>query len=156
MMASTTMKQTKIDLLEPFEKVLELLLSLPESNKGIAEAVAKMPQVRFANGVNHDPTGKAQLEDVLRCIHEAAQGTQGATEARVTISPTVAASLREPFYVRTQAAFLLEALTRIISGALHSHAAKVPPQIDSRPALDNMFNTPRSRMPSIQPVTIST
>ena len=37
------MKQTKIDLLEPFEKVLGTVLSVPENHKVIAEGAAQIP-----------------------------------------------------------------------------------------------------------------
>jgi hypothetical protein len=119
------MKQTKIDLLEPFEKVLEAVLSTPESNKAIAEGAVQMPQAQFPNRVNHDPASDAELKEVLRCLYEAAHGGQVETEiGAVAIAPPVAAFLKgSPFYIRTQVGFLLEALTRIISAASHSNPA---------------------------------
>jgi hypothetical protein len=122
------MKQTKIDLLEPFEKVLEAVLSTPENHKVIAEGAVQMPQMQFANLVNHDPAKEAELKEVLRSLYKAAHGRQVETESgAVEIAPPVAASLKEsPFYIRTQVGFLLEALTRIISGASRSNSG-IPP-----------------------------
>ena len=70
------MKQTKIDLLEPFEKVLEAVLSTPESRKVIAKGAVQMPQAQVANRVNQGPASEAELKQVLRCLYEAAHGRQ--------------------------------------------------------------------------------
>ena len=139
------MKQTKIDLLEPFEKVLEAVLSTPESYKLIAEGAVQMPQAQFANRVNHGPASEAELKEVLRCLYEAAHGRQVETEiGAVAIAPPVAAFLKgSPFYIRTQVGFLLEALTRIISGASHSNNGIPPGQIGKRDVLNNVSITER-------------
>ena len=137
------MKQIKIDLLEPFEKVLEAVLSAPESHKVIAEGAVQMPQAQFANRVNPAPASEAELKEVLRCLYEAAHGGQVETEiGAVAIAPPVAAFLKKsPFYIRTQVGFLLEALTRIISAASHSNNGILPPQIGKRKVLNNVSIT---------------
>ena len=137
------MKQIKIDLLEPFEKVLEAVLSAPESDKVIAEGAVQMPQAQFANRVNPAPASEAELKEVLRCLYEAAHGGQVETEiGTVAIAPPVAAFLKgSPFYIKTQVGFLLEALTRIISAASHSNNGILPPQIGKRDVLNNVSIT---------------
>ena len=139
------MKQIKIDLLEPFEKVLEAVLSAPESDKVIAEGAVQMPQAQFANRVNPAPASEAELKEVLRCLYEAAHGGQVETEiGAVAIASPVAAFLKgSPFYIRTQVGFLLEALTRIISAASHSNNGILPPQIGKRKVLNNVSITER-------------
>ena len=111
------MKQIKIDFLEPFETVLEAVVSAPESHKLIAESALQMPQAQLANRVNPAPASETELKELLRCLYEAAHGRQGETEiGAVAIAPPEAAFLKgSPFYIRTQVDFLLEALTRIIS-----------------------------------------
>ena len=139
------MKQIKIDLLEPFEKVLKAVLSAPESHKVIAEGAVQMPQTQFANRVNPAPASETELKEVLRCLYEAAHGRQVETEiGSVAIAPPVAAFLKgSPFYIRTQVGFLLEALTRIISAASHSNNGILPPQIGKRKVLNNVSITER-------------
>jgi hypothetical protein len=139
------MKQTKIDLLEPFEKVVEAVLSTPESHQVIVEGAVQMPQAQFANRVNRSPASEAELKEVLRCLYEAAHGRQVETKVgAVAIAPPVAAVLKEShFYVRTQVGFLLEALTRIISAASHSNNGIPPPQIGKRDVLNNGSITER-------------
>jgi len=139
------MKQTKIDFLAPFEKVRETVLSMPEIHKAIAEGAVRVPQAQFANDINHGPASKAKLEDVLRYLYEAAHGHQVATDVgTIGIAPSVAASLKEsPFFVSTQVGLLLEALTRIISGALHSNTGVRGPQIAKKDVLGNTFVTKR-------------
>lgn len=124
------MKQTKIDLLEPFEKVLGAMLSVPESHKVIAGGAAQTTTTgaMFAKRGDHGPGGSAEIKRLLRCIYKAAHGRHVKTQiGHVTIAPPVAASLKEtPFYIKTQVDFLLEALTRIIRGL------RVP-TVESRP-----------------------
>ena len=88
------MKQTKIDLLEPFEKVLEAVLSAPESHKVIAEGAAQTATgAMFANRGDQDPASEAEIKEVLRCLYEAAHGRQVETQiGHVAIAPPVAAS----------------------------------------------------------------
>jgi hypothetical protein len=123
------MKQTKIDLLEPFEKVLGAVLSAPENHKVIGGCAAQTGAM-FAKRGNQGPAGSAEIRGLLRCIYEAAHGRQVETEiGHVAIAPPVAASLKEtPFYIKTQVDFLLEALTRIIRGASRFDSGVPPPQ----------------------------
>ena len=128
------MKQTKIDLLEPFEKVLEAVLSTPESRKVIAKGAAQTTTTgaMFAKRGDQGPGGSAEIKGLLRCIYKAAHGRQVETQiGHVAIAPPVAASLKEtPFYIKTQADFLLEALTRIILGL---HVQTVESRSRNRP-----------------------
>jgi hypothetical protein len=135
------MKQIKIDFLEPFEKVLEAVVSAPESHKLIAESALQMPQAQFANRVNPAPASETELKELLRCLYEAAHGRQGEIGA-VAIAPPEAAFLKgSPFYIRTQVDFLLEALTRIISAASHSNDGIPSAQIGKRDVLNNVSIT---------------
>jgi hypothetical protein len=125
------MKQTKIDLLEPYEKVLGAVLSVPENHKVIGGGAAQTTTgAMFAKRGNQGPAGNAEIRGLLRCIYEAAHGRQVETQiGHVAIAPPVAASLKEtPFYIKTQADFLLEGLTRIIRGASRSKSGIPPPQ----------------------------
>jgi hypothetical protein len=137
------MKQIKIDFLEPFEKVLEAVLSAGESHKVIAEGAVQMPQGQYANRVNPAPASETELKEVLRCLYEAAHGRQVETEiGTVEIAPPEAAFLKgSPFYIKTQVDFLLEALTRIISAASHSNNGIPPAQIGKRDVLNNVSIT---------------
>ena len=146
------MKETKIDLLKPFEKVLKAVLSAPENDKGIREGAAQNGTGSvFAKSVNQGPVSKAELKRVLRCLYEAAHGRQVETQiGLVTIAPPVAASLKErPFYIKTQVDFLLEALTRIIGGASHASSGIPPPKTFCKkgsvesPARNNSSNVER-------------
>jgi len=142
------MKQTKIDLLEPFEKVLEAVLSTPESRKVIAKGAVQMPQAQVANRVNQGPASEAELKEVLSCLYEAAHGRQVETEIDArAIAPPMAPFLKEsPFYIRTQVGFLLEALTRIISAASHSNNGIPPAQIGKKDVLNDVSITERKMM----------
>jgi len=125
------MKQIKIDLLEPFEKIFEALLSIPESNKVVGEgATQNATGAISAKHANENPASDAELRKVLRCLYEVGHGRQVETQiGLVTSAPPVALSIREtPFYVKTRVGFLLEALTRIIGDALHSNSGIQPPQ----------------------------
>ena len=136
------MKQTKIDLLQPFEKVLGAVLSTPESHKVVDEGAAQNATgAVFPNRVNHGPASSAELRRVVRCIYEAAHGRQVETQiGLVAIAPPVAASLKEtPFYIKTQVGFLLEALTRIISGVSHSNNGVPTPQTFGKRRVETHF-----------------
>ena len=125
------MKQTKIDLLNPFEKVLNAVLSTPDDDEGIREGAGQNGTSSvFANAVNRGSTSKTELKRVLRCLYEAAHGRQVETQiGLITIAPPVAAFLKErPFYIKTQIDFLLEALTRIIAGTSHANTGIPPPK----------------------------
>ena len=63
------MKQTKIDLLEPFENVLRAVLSIPEDDKGIrGGADQNGTSSVFVKAVNRGSASKTELEKVLRCL----------------------------------------------------------------------------------------
>lgn len=129
------MKQTKIDLSEPFEKVLGALLSAPQDEKIGEGATQNVTAAMVPKPYNHRPTNVAELREVLRCLYEAAHGRQVATQiGLVAIAPPVAPSLKEtPFYIKTQVEFLVEALTRIISSASHSKSGiRVQQRADKR------------------------
>jgi hypothetical protein len=126
------MKQTKIDLLEPYEKVLGAVLSVPENHKVIGGGAAQTTTTgaMFAKRGDQGPAGNAEIRGLLRYIYEAAHGRQVETQiGHVAIAPPLAASLKEtPFYIKTQVDFLLEALTRIIRGASRPKSGIPPPQ----------------------------
>lgn len=111
------MKQVKIDLAGPFEEIVAKLCSIPSTRKlnGSKDAVASELS--------------ADMAEVLRSLYEAARGRQVATQIGfISITPPLAAFLKDaPFYVETQADFLLQALTRLCIGSappadFHSHA----------------------------------
>jgi hypothetical protein len=125
------MKQTKIDLLEPFEKVLTKVLSVPARDKVIAQSPAEnATSLLFPNPVDRSPATAAELREVLRCLYDAAHGRRVETQVGpVAIAPPMAPSLKDtPFYIKTQVDFLLEALTRIIGDAPDSNNGIPPPQ----------------------------
>lgn len=51
------MKQTKIDLLEPFEKIVEAVLSVPESHKIIGDASHSNREIQPAQRLGKRRTG---------------------------------------------------------------------------------------------------
>ena len=111
------MKQTKIDLLEPFEKVLTSVLAVPARDKVIAQSPAEnATSLLFPNPVDRSAATAVELREVLRCLYDAAHGRRVETQVGpVAIAPPMAPSLKDtPFYIKTQVDFLLEALTRII------------------------------------------
>jgi hypothetical protein len=147
------MKQTKIDLLEPFEKVLASVLSAPARDKVIAQSPAEnATSLLFPNAVDPSSVTAGELREVLRCLYEAAHGRRVETEVDpVVIAPPVAPSLKDtPFYIKTQVDFLLEALTRIIGDAPHSNSGIPPPQTFGKRHLEsqarnNALNIERTR-----------
>ena len=146
------MKQTKIDLLEPYEKVLGAVLSVPENHKVIGGGAAQTTTTgaMFAKRGNQARAGSAEIRGLLRCIYEAAHGRQGETQiGHIAIAPpSVAASLKEtPFYIKTQVEFLLEALTRIIRGASRSNSGIPPPQTFARKHVESkaLNDVPRTK-----------
>jgi hypothetical protein len=125
------MKQTKIDLLEPFEKVLTSVLSVPARDKVIAPSPAEnAASLLLPNRGDRSPATAAELREVLRCLYDAAYDRRVETQVGpVVIAPPMAPSLKDtPFYIKTQVDFLLEALTRIIGDASDSNNAIPPPQ----------------------------
>lgn len=101
------MKQIKIDLAGSFEDIVAKLRSIPPTDILIdsEDAVASEPS--------------SEVAEVLRSLYEAARGRQIATQiGLVQIAPPVAAFLKDaPFYVETQADFLLQALARLYAGS---------------------------------------
>lgn len=105
------MKNTRIDLSQPFEQILTRVLSLP---RGHARA--------SKNGTGEE----ADVKQVLRGLYEAANGRQVETIlGLIQIAPPVAPFLKEePFEVATQLDFLVEAMSRVIAGPLRMIAAE--------------------------------
>jgi hypothetical protein len=105
------MKNTRIDLSQPFEQILTRVLSLP---RGHARA--------SKNGTGED----GDVKQVLRGLYEAANGRQVETVlGLIQIAPPVAPFLKEePFEVATQLDFLVEAMSRVIAGPLRMIAAE--------------------------------
>jgi len=105
-------KRIRIDLAEPFETILEALLSLPTTDNAIYSE--KAAASHSGESFHQD----SEVEEVLRGIYEAANGRQVATQiGLIPIAPPVAAFLKDaPFVVETQLDFLLQALARLFSG----------------------------------------
>ena len=105
------MKLTKIDLAEPFEKVLTAVLALP------ATGDASEAEARASANRTTDARRSSELEEVTRAIYEAANGRQVATQiGLIPIAPPIASFLKDaPFSVQTQCDFLLQALARLCS-----------------------------------------
>jgi len=114
------MKQVKIDLARPFEEIAPRLQSIPPKDNSIR------------NGTVCEPS--SEVEEVLRRIYEAANGRTVATQiGLITIAPPTAAFLKDaPFFVETQADFLLQALARLYSGASRETGIQ-PPEIEQEP-----------------------
>jgi hypothetical protein len=100
------MKQVKIDLASPFEEIAAELRSIPPTDNLIDW-----------NDTVWEPS--SEVEGVLRSIYEAANGRTVATQiGLIPIAPPTAAFLKDaPFFVETQADFLLQALARLYSGS---------------------------------------
>ena len=98
------MKQAKIDLARPFEEIAASLRSIPATDNFIDR-----------NDTVCEPS--SEVEEVLRSIYEAANGRTVATQiGLIPIAPPTAAFLKDaPFFVETQADFLLQALARLYS-----------------------------------------
>ena len=109
------MKQTEIQLSQPFEEVLASLLTLPST-------LAEIGEVRFAGATDSELRQSAgcdpEVKEALRSLYEAAHGRQVETPIGfLPIAPPVAPFLKkEPYYVATQHEFFLEAFTRILAG----------------------------------------
>jgi hypothetical protein len=101
------MKQIKIDLTESFENIVAKLRSIPPTDIFVDDKDAV------------DSELSSEMAEVLRSLVEAARGRQVATQiGLVQIAPPVAAFLKDaPFYVETQADFLLQALARLCAGS---------------------------------------
>ena len=93
------MKQTRIDLSQPFEQVLATVLSLPRTADDTLDT-------------------DRELKQVLRGLYEAANGRQvDTTLGLIPIAPPVAEFLKEtPFEVATQFEFVIKVTATIIAG----------------------------------------
>ena len=118
------MKPIKIDLSEPFPKILARVRSLP------ATANARHSEAHASEDRRADTHRRSGVEEVLRAIYEAANGRQVATQiGLIPIAPPIAAFLKDaPFYVQTQSDFLLEALARLCSSRCSSNARVIFPR----------------------------
>ena len=130
------MKEIKIDLADPFEVILTKLLSVPLTTdvQALSEGEDSQPQ--------------AKVKEVLRRLYEAAHGRQVATSiGLVALAPPLAAYLKKaPFYIKTQASFLRQALARLEAGP-PPRAVAAPPA--ARPELPthrrSLFSRPTLR-----------
>jgi hypothetical protein len=95
----------KIDLAESFEKTSAVLSSLPFTDSLVSRW-------------KKDAFKQTNVNRLLREIYEAANGRQVATTIGfVSIAPAIAPSLKDkPYWVKTQAEFISQALARIASG----------------------------------------
>jgi hypothetical protein len=113
------MKEIEIDLSEPFEKVLEAVLALPNGS---------------VNGAAHDGAGKEELKEVVRGLYEAANGRQVETEiGLIAIAPPIAPFLTTmPFRAATLKDFLVAAAAQIVSLPLHRNGRSPASSIANR------------------------
>src|SRR5688500_1808462 len=102
------MKEIEIDLAQPFEKVLEALLALPN---------------RRAPGARDD-CGENELKEAIRGLYEAANGRQVETAfGLIPIAPPIAPFLKAtPFRAATLQDFLVAAAAQIVSLPLQGNA----------------------------------
>ncbi len=117
------MRCIQIDLAQPFEEVLAMVLSLPAGSTSVGGC-------RLEKNV--------ELKRATRGLHEAANGRQVETKSsRVAIAPPIAAFLnKKPFHVATQIDFLIAAATRLICGPLRSDVGmQTAKNSDETPAL---------------------
>jgi hypothetical protein len=98
------MRNMEIDLGQPFEKVLAMVLSLPAG---------------CSNVVTDRLSKEAEIKRVVRGLHEAANGRHVETGiGLIKIAPPAYAFLKaKPFRVSTQTDLLIEAATRLIAGS---------------------------------------
>lgn len=96
------MKEIEIDLSQPFEKVVEAVLALPN---------------RSVNGAGDDCAGENELGQAIRGLYEAANGRQVETEiGLIPIAPPIAPFLKTmPFRAATLKDFLVAAAAQIVS-----------------------------------------
>lgn len=130
------MRSIQIDLTQPFEEVLATVLLLPAgSNKAGGNRLV----------------GDVELKQVIRGLHEAANGRQvQARSGLLAIAPPIAAFLKkEPFQVATQVEFLIAAATRILCSPPRS---EIEMQIvkDSNPDGTTVVRRDRVSTPSSQ------
>ena len=105
------MKEIEIDLSQPFEKVLEAVLALPNHN---------------VNGAGNDWAGENELTEAIRGLYEATHGRQVETEiGLIAIAPPIAPFLKaRPFRATTLKEFLVAVAAQIASLPLHRNGRK--------------------------------
>ena len=108
------MKKIEIDLSQPFEKVLEAVLALPN---------------RRINGADDDCAGENELREAVRGLYEAANGRQVETEiGLIPIAPPIAPFLKaRPFRAATLKDFLVATAAQIVSLPLHHNGSRTSP-----------------------------
>ena len=113
------MKEIEIDLSQPFEKVLEAVLVLP--NHSVNEGTD--------NG-----TSENELRLAIRGLYEAANGRQVETGiGLISIAPPIAPFLKaKPFRAVTLKDFLVAAAVQIVSLPLHGKGRRPPSPISNR------------------------
>jgi hypothetical protein len=111
------MKQTQIQLSEPFEDFLASVLRLPRT-------LPETDQLRFSGATDsilrEGARCDAEVKEALRSLYQAAHGRQVETPSGFLpiVLPVAGFLKKEPYYVATQHEFFLEAFTRILVGAL--------------------------------------
>src|SRR5215212_5778170 len=112
------MKPIKVDLSEPFEKVLADVLAAP-ANIGAKNQRFARTKRSLVSPKQRDIElqARAEVKRIVGYLYEAAHGRQVQTPiGLIPIAPPVAAFLTEkPFYIRTQIDFLLSAVARIVA-----------------------------------------
>lgn len=130
------MKEIEIDLSEPFEKVLEAVLALPN---------------RSVNGDGDDWAGENELRHAIRGLYEAANGRQVETEiGLIPIAPPIAPFLKAvPFRAATLKDFLIAAAAQIVSFPLHCNGRSPASPIASRHRKQRTKPDPRLNRPPV-------
>ena len=102
------MKEVEIDLSQPFEKILEAVLALPN---------------RSATGDSENGTGEKELRLMIRALYEAANGRQVETPlGLIPIAPPIAPFLKaRPLRAATLREILVAAAPHIVSPPLHGN-----------------------------------
>jgi hypothetical protein len=113
------MKEIQIDLSQPFEKVLEVVLALPN---------------RSVNEAGDDGAGEKELREAIRGRYEAANGRQVETGiGMIPIAPPLAPFLKAtPFRAATLKDFLVAAAAQIVSLPLHCNGGSPTSPIAKR------------------------
>jgi hypothetical protein len=138
------MKEIEIDLSKPFEKVLELVLALPKGS---------------VHGAGDGP-GNEELAELVRGLHEAANGRQVETEiGLIAIAPPIVPILKAmPFRAATLKDFLVAAAAQIVSLPLHRNGRSPTSLIANqhrkqRTKADRRLNRPPVRCDPVPPVS---
>jgi len=134
----------RIDLADPFEKILARLSSLPLTDSRPSQRTNEVFKT-------------TKVKRLLREIYEAANGRQVATTiGPVPIAPPIAPHLKDkPFCVNTQADFLLQALARIADGLPNRMAEPSGTHLAMSPDASNCSQAPVPSATKLELVTIS-